>query len=664
MKSPRKLTAGAIVLTLVAAGTLISGNAAQKNPIAYNKEGWVHLEKEDYKKAIFSFKNALHGNPKYREALIGLGQAYLHVEAYDQSYDLFTAALKIDPKSTDAHVGMGKTLTALGRYTDAIRSFDRALKLSEQNMDARYGTAHVYARLGKTIWAERTLGSILRIDPYHYESLLLMAEIKSGENRLREARQYVEKAIDGNSDSSRAYTTYGEILIREFLNTEDRDLLDEARNALSSAISIQPSGYQANRAMGYLSLIEKNNGDAVNYFRAAATDLESGPLLYSLAIANDRAGNQETALEDFLRAIKKDPADSLLRGRVEDFLVLRDYKIGNPLRVMLNRENSELALNRTRKNYPDQAVMYLRRSIMLNPMDIKARTLLMDYYQTEGFNRYYIDEMKEILRLGQDRTWQEKLSLAIMKRRDHLYHREGYSAEEPPRDVPVVLVLDFDPMGIVSPHPDAGGVIASHLSFVLGQFGRMKAVGIRARTAVECGLLCGGDHLEESLAKVEGAISAGEIEAVDYVIYGTFSESGNHIAVSGSVLDYRKGFIIGGFDLSESGPESLPQLSLRASKRIYDMVPFRGRVLKQNEDGILVNMGLFDGISPGEKLVIYKFQSRVLPGDRLKKKMIFTVRESDTLLSFAVPEQTVDLDSIDANDIVLPLKKRRARRIE
>jgi hypothetical protein len=301
---------------------------------------------------------------------------------------------------------------------------------------------------------------------------------------------------------------------------------------------------------------------------------------------------------------------------------------------------------------------------MLNPMNLDARTLLMDYYQAEGYNRFYIDEMKEILRISEDRSWQEKLSLAVMKRRDMLYHREGYSSEEPPRDVPVILVLDFDPAGVMSSHPDAGGVIAGHLSFVLGQFGRMKPVGMRSRTTVECGLLCGGERLEESLAEVDRRIKSGEIDPVDYVVYGTFSERGNHITLDGRLFDYHKGFLIGEFTLSESGPESLPLASLRAAKRVYDMIPFKGRVLKQKEEGIIVNMGLFDGISPGEKLVIYKFQRSVLPGDRLKKKMIFTVREADTLVSYAEPEQAGDLESIDANDDVLPLKKRRARRID
>ncbi len=653
-----------MALVISAAASFTAGHGANKNAIGYNRDGWDYLKKENYKKAIIAFKNALHDNPKYREALIGQGKAYLEVEAYDQSYDLFSSALALDKKSTDALVGLGKTLTAMGRYGEAIRYFDSALKLSSQNLEARYGIAYVYSCLGKKIWAKRKLETILRIDPYHYDSLLLMADIKSSENRHRESRRYVEKAIDTNSESSRGYTVYGEILLREFLNSEDDDFLDEARDALSNAISIQPGAYQANRTMGYISLMEKKYPEAVNYFNTAISDLGSGALLYSLAVAHDRAGSREEALDEFLKALKKDPSDSILRSRIEDFLVFRDYKIGHPARVMLNREQYELAVNREKKNLPDQAVMYLRRSLLLNPMNMEARELLMEFYNTQGYNRFYIDEMKEILRINPDRAWQEKLSLAILKRRDQLYHQEGYSSEEPPRDMPAVLVLNFDPIGKISRHPDAGEVIASHLTFVLGQFGRMKPVSIRKRTAVECGLMCGSGHLGQTLESVESRMQDGAIDPVDYVIYGGYHESGNHIILECQVMDYRKGFIIGQFTLAESGKESLPLLALRAAKRVYDMIPFRGRVLKLKDAGIVTNMGLFDGIDAGEKLVIYKFINRPGIGDRLRKRIIFTVKEADTLISYAEPQRSADLDSIDSNDIVLPMKKRRAKRIE
>ncbi len=664
MKSPNRPKAAALAAALIAALALTTGHAATKNAIAYNKEGWEYLKKEDYKRAISSFRNALHHNPRYRDALIGLGKSYFEVEAYEQSYDLFTDAMAIDKKAVEPIVGMGRTLTALGRYTDAIQYFDRALKLSPENLDARYGTAYVYASLGKKIWAKRALAAILRIEPFHYDALLLMADIKSSENRLGEARRYAEKAIGTNNESSRGYAVFGEVLLREFLNTENEDLLDEAKESLSNAIAIQPTGYHANRIMGYISLMENRYDEAAAYFNTALSGLDTGILLYSLAVAHDRAGNRNAALEEFLKARKKDPADSVLRSRLEDFLVFRDYKIGNPARVDTGKELYGLATESERKNLPDRTMMYLRRAILMNPMDMRARELLMDFYNTLGYNNFYIDEIKEILKLTQDRVWQERLELAVMKRRELLYHREGYSAEEPPRDVPVVLVLPFDPAGRISPHPDAGDVIASHLTFVLGQYGRMRPVGIRKRTAVACDMVCGGDHLDTTLDRIEEKISAGEIDPVDYVVYGGYFETGDHITADFSILDYRKGYIIGQYTVTESGAEALPRLALRAAKRLFEAMPFRARVLKINEGGIVTNVGLFDGITPGEKLVIYKFRNDPGPGDKLRRKVVLTVRESDTLVSYAEPQKAGDMDAIGSTDIVFPLKKRRAKLIK
>ena len=665
MKKNRKAWrqgAGAILAaTSLICSLFVQGDAANRNAISYNQEGWRHIEKEDYKKAILAFRNALRQNPRFRESLIGLGTAYLEVEAYEQAYDLFTSALAIDKRSVPAMVGIGRALTSMGRYRDAIGYFERALKISPENLDARYGIALIYVRMGKYLWAKRAASTILTMNPYHYDALLLMADIKVSENRMSEARKFAEKAIDANSESSRAHTMYGEILLREFLNTEDTDLLDEAKDALSNALAVQPTAYHANRIMGYIALMEKRYDEAVRHFTTAVADLDSGPLLYALGVAQDRAGNLDAALHAFEKARRRDPSDSILFARFEDFLVFRDFKIGHPARVSLYKDEIDLGRKTGQKRLPDQAIYHLRRSILMNPMSIEARELLMDYYRTLDYDNFFISEMKEILRLGGGPDWQEKLALAVHKRRDRLYHREGFSAEDPPRDVPVVLVLGFDPEGRISSHPDAGETIASTLTFALGQFGRMRPIGIRKRTAVTCGLSCGGDHLAKTLDEAEAKINAGEIEPISYVVYGSFIESAGHIAIECRLMDYRKGFIIGEFTLSDSGPDCLPRLALRAASRLYDLIPFSGRVLATKDAGIVTNLGLIDGIAPGEKLVIYKMKSNSLPGDRLKQKIILTVKEADTYVCYAEPPREADMESIDTSDTVFPLKRRRAK---
>ncbi len=656
-----------IIGTLLSLALLIGQGPAparEKNAIYYSKQGWEHYKRGDVYRAIFSFKNALHKNPRYKDALIGLGKSYLEVEAYDQSYDLFKRALKLDDRSSEAMVGIGKTLTGMGNYRGALEYFNKAVEITEEDLDAKYGIANLYRMMGKIIWAKRNLENILRVNPYHFDSLLLMADIKSDEKRFNEARDYIDKAIESDPESPRGYSKYGEIMFRKYLKTENGDDLDEAVEALKNALSIQPKHYRANRIMGYISLELKDYERAAEYFQNSLHENTGVYGLYSLAHAQDMAGNTAGALKNFLDAYKKASADSVLQSRLEDFLVFRDFPMGHPVRVMLNNEHQSLAESRARKHLADQVIMHLRRAVLLNPMNREARESLMDYWRVQGYYRFYVDELKELLRLYPGNEYRDRLNVAVIKRRDRLYHREGYSAEDIPRDVPRVLVMDFDTGGEIIPHPDAGAVFASSLSFVLGQFGRMSPVGMRKRNETARGLRTGMDHLEGSLERVSAMVDAGEIQPVDYVVYGTCHEGGSHISVHCSLLDFHKGFIIGEFDLSESGKEALPRLALRSAKRIYDMMPFRGSILKLKEKGIVVNMGLFDGIGLDDKLVIYKFKSAFPAGSGDKRKIVFTVREADTLVSYAEPPREAELDLVDSSDTVFPLEKRRAKLIK
>ena len=653
----------------------LSHGAETRSPQSYNSEGWDFLKRGDNYRAVFSFKNALQKNPRYREALLGLGASYLEVGANDQAIEYFSQVLKIDKNSDAALTGLGHVFTRLGKYTQAMEYFTGAVKISEENVDAKYGIANLYYAMDKIIWARRKIDGILKLHPFHVDTILLLAEIKSRENRLDDARKLAEKAIELSSESPRGYAKLGEVLFRDYLGSENQDSLESAREAVKNALSIQPGNYAGNRLMGNMSLyqgIRSQNDEgqgseylreAADYFLRARKIAGSAPVLYSLGVAQDLLGDHESALGYFLSAFKQTPYDPILIGRIEDFLVLRDYKIGHPAREMLNKDYARLARKSMEKNLMDETILYLRRALLLNPMDRAAREELMGYYGALDYHRFYIDEMKTLLRLFPEKKYQDMLGTAVLKRRSRLYHREGFSDEMPPRDVPRVLVMNFDSPGAMTDHPDAGEVIGNMLAFVMGQYGRMAPVGIRKRSEAARGLYGTENYLRKSMEAVSAMAESGKLDPVEYVVYGSFRESPNFVSVKCSVLDLARGVVIGDFTLSESGKESLMRLSIRAARRIYSMIPYRGRIMKLGDDGIVVNLGTYDGLTPGDKLVVNKYG-----GDRdtrgVQQKLIFVVREADTVISYAVPEKKSDLEIIFASDPVYPLKKRRARLVK
>lgn len=653
-----------------------------ENAISFNKKGWDAYNRTEYDRAVFNFVNSLRINGRYSDSLIGAGRSYYALGVYEKALDMFIDALRLDPNSADALNGIGMVLSDTGRFTEAINYFEKAHKISGDNPGSQYGLAYVYYRMDKKVWAKRKLENIFKSNPYHYESLLLMADIKADEGRIDEAKDYVDKAINSRNDMAAGYIKSGSILLKHYLKTGDAGLLDEARDSYNRALAINPDNFQANRDMGMIALMELENMNAekavsgsfddaayrekaaaaVNYLSKAVSIINNRSTMYSLALAYDLSGERNMALDYMLKAYVKFPSDSMLKGRIEDFLVLNDYKSAFPARVMLSNENIELSRQSRKETLHDNAIYYLRRALFLNPQNKEVREQLINYYAILDYNSLMIDEMKNLLQLYPDYRTQDMLNLAVIKRRDRLYSREGYANIETPRDVPRVMVLNFDNAGKIADHPDAGKIVARGITFALQQYGRMRVAGIREREDIAGSLKTGGDSLFSAVKKVKGN-DDGSGSGIDFIVYGDIYEVDDYVSIKCRVMDVNRGYIISEFEITGRGKESLTLVSMKAAGRIYDTIPYSGKILKLKDEGILVNLGLIDGVTAGTQLVIYLDSTSRVSNDAIRYAEVFTVKESDTFICYAEPDSANALRNVDSTNTVYPLKKRRARKL-
>jgi len=644
-----------------------SGTVPEKNAPYYNKTGWEHLKTGNAHKAILAFRNALRQNPRYKEAIVGLAQGYLSTEAYDESLKLFEDAVKYDRKNSAILSGKGMALAGLGRYHEALAAFDEAVKLSEENLDAKYGLARLYYLMDKRLWAKRKLETIFRSNPFHYDSLLLAAEIKAEEKRLDEATAFVKKAVESNPELPQGYVRFGDIYLREYLKRYDDDFVVKAVEEFGRALALQPDHFAGNRYLGIVALIKGNMGEAAAHFRKClAVNPKSVPALYGLAVALAGSGSLDEAEKQYAAALAVAPSNGIVQNGFEDFLVGSGFAMGNPSRVDLSRAHLATARDCMKKKLPVQSIYHLRRTLLLNPMDREAREALRDYYYAQDYYRFYVDEIGTLVKLYPSEKYQEALEIAVMKRRDRLYQRVGYGTEPPPRDVPSVFVLDLHPRGEMPAHYDAGRVIANAISFSLAQWGRMRPVGMKDRAETLRGIRFDDEYIEKSLERINDRAGKGALGPVDYVLYGDFREGVGFVHITLNLLNRTNGVVITSFTLSELGRNNLPEVALRAARKVYEKIPFRGRVLKMDEDKPIVNLGGFDGLKKDDIFVIYKDAPRDSHAGGIGKKMkiLLTVGEADTLVSALSVERAQDLAMVDVGDAVYPLEKRRAKRLK
>jgi hypothetical protein len=207
--------------------------------------------------------------------------------------------------------------------------------------------------------------------------------------------------------------------------------------------------------------------------------------------------------------------------------------------------------------------------------------------------------------------------------------------------------------------------MANQLTFALGQFGRMRAMHMRDREALLGPILFDDEYLEKHINKIQKAVRDEKISPIDFLVYGSFLEGPDHISCTFSLMNFHNGTIIGDFTISESGRDALATLAVRAARKLYDFIPYEGRIIKQSEEGIIVNLGQYDGVNKDDLLVIYKKrpagERKTLYGT---SKILLKVTEVDTLISSVVPIKESDSNEIELNDQVYPLQKRRAKKLD
>ncbi|MCL2026468.1 MAG: tetratricopeptide repeat protein [Leptospirales bacterium] len=649
-----------ISLALLALLFLCPAGIGAKNAISYNQDGWDSLERGEDRKAMFSFRNALKQNPKFEDAILGLAKVYSNLKLNNDALQMFDTVLSMNPSSTAALIGAGFIFIEQGAFPKAMDYFERALKLSSQSTEAHYGIALLYFSMDRIDWSKRKIESILAVNPYHFDTLLLLAEIKSMEGRLREARELARRAIDADSESVKGYIRMSSVLLRDHLLTENQDTIDEAIYNLDTALAIQPDNFTANHMMADILLYKKKYNEAISFYKKCLLTASPPQVLYSLALSHEKTGDIDEALKYYLDALSADSTNEITASALEQFLVNHDYRIGHPANIMRSEYNFSAAQRAMKSKLPNEAILHIRRTLMLNPMNRAAREELMQYYSTLNYDRLYIDELKELQRLYPDKALQDKLNISIIKRRTKLYHREGFSAEMVDRNVPVVLVMDFASETRLLPHPNSGTVLANDLAFALQQFGRMKAVGFKKRRLVE-GLRSDGDYFETSMREIENRIKSGDLPKIDFLVFGSCNEQSNRISLDLNLMDFKKGVIVSSFSLSDSGRNNALRIALRSANRIFDRIPFTGKILKVKDNSVIINLGLIDGVNPGSKLVIHKYDPKF---SGVSRRIIFTVKESDTFVSEAEPQKVSDLDNIDLNDIVHSMEITRARMIK
>jgi len=222
-------------------------------------------------------------DPQYQ---YNLGLFYLNNNNVDEAIKYFNKSLALNPKNFLAWNALGLAQSMKGNFELSIQAFQKALEANPQFTEAYNNLGTIYFELKQYDKAEAEYRKAL-LDP-NYNSKELpyynLARLYFVQNRLDEAYEYIQKAVQTKNRFAMAHNLRGLIL-------EKIGNLDEAEAAFEQAVKIVPEDPT------FLYDLAKAQFDNGEYLKAKENFEKLLPKLVSQA---DR-----DAVKNYLEEIKK-----------------------------------------------------------------------------------------------------------------------------------------------------------------------------------------------------------------------------------------------------------------------------------------------------------------------------------------------------------------------
>jgi tetratricopeptide (TPR) repeat protein len=174
----------------------------KNNYIAENNYASALSEQGRFIEAERHSRNAIQINPKYFNALLGLGDTLLKQKKFNEAIACFNDLLKQNEKSVEVHYDLGVALSTQKKYEEAIKHFAKVLEIDPNYPDARSKMEITLIIAGRPDEAIAYFNEILRTskDPAEEHTKLGVVYTQAGKYEL--AIQSFTKAVELKPNSS------------------------------------------------------------------------------------------------------------------------------------------------------------------------------------------------------------------------------------------------------------------------------------------------------------------------------------------------------------------------------------------------------------------------------------------------------------------------------
>ncbi len=635
----------------------------------YEQKAQEALDKNKRLEAVHYFKKAVAINPHHLPALVALGELLQEIQITDQALTYFKRAFAIEPRKKKIIINIIKTILDQGDIKEASKYIKIGEKLFPYDPDLLYLQALVYKQQGFDNIAKHTLKQVIVRNPILIRAHLTLGKIYLKEKHYKLAKQYFSKALRINPTNIESLVALAHLHMEEtlskqvsflFENTITSNVFSKPLETLNNIIQYDPNNFTANLFLGKLYSLLGKCEKAKKYFKILLTlhpnHLES---MYYLGFCSPKE-----SLVLYPRLLDTIASNDIILFQLENNLLLHTTTRKHPSIVQYAKQHFRYSRHFSLNNQSDQALYELRWARYLFPSYLTLNKQLLQYYRlAKDFGNF--KRTLNFLRENIDSIYYEDMyeQLLTEQKKQLFFNEQIFNVAHTKTDTPI-FIFYFRPENPLPTFPDAGKAIAEKLSFALSQRGRVYLLPKYQRDMIYTSLTkkkyfgLGGYYNTEILPDVEKQFNGFLREKINgskkqfsvgsnklqYIISGSYQELPYGLHVKMDITDLVSGLSIYNTEVAIYGRNFLTNLSVSLAKKIYENIPFHGKILKVKDSSILINLGTQDGINAKDS----KLFAILSDG----KKVDLLLKKTGFYLSLVEPRNPVDYYRMQIGNLV------------
>ena len=238
--------------------------AELSDPTSSTQLKWIdfNIQQKKFKEAKELTNTIINIEPKSLPALVRLAKIYFIEAENDKSLELIDKILKIDSQHHDALLLKGKIKYVTKDIDSAILQFKLLVKLHEQSTSGHYFLALAFLQNAEHKKATAQFAKVLEIDPHHFESILLLAELNLQAGDYDATIHALEPLVAKNLNSARIYPLLG-------LAYRSNKEPIKAIGAYHNFVELVPENPQARYLLGLAYDEDKQRSKAIEAYEKA-----------------------------------------------------------------------------------------------------------------------------------------------------------------------------------------------------------------------------------------------------------------------------------------------------------------------------------------------------------------------------------------------------------